>query len=83
MAAIGSTQQILNPEAYLCECADKFILCNARQHVSYHRFKVGDDINIDKVLMVDKLRRIVCEGECGLCPDEMDKLKEKLNKILS
>ena len=77
MAATGSTQQILFPSSYLCECADRFIACKADQYLQYHKYKVG--IKPD----IDRMKRIVCEGECGLCPDEIQKFKEELNKILS
>ncbi len=83
MAAIGSTQQILFPDTYLCECADKFISCKAKQYIQYDRYKVGKSPDIDFLLKVDRIRRIVCEEECGLCPEEMVKLKERLNKMLS
>lgn len=83
MAAIGSTQQILFPSSYLCECADKHIACKAEQYIQYHRYKVGIKPDIDQVLKIDRMRRIVCGGECGLCPEEMEKFKEELNRILS
>lgn len=83
MAAIGSTQQILFPGSYLCECADKYVSCKASQYIQYYRYKVGIRPEIDIVLKVDRLRRMVCESGCGLCPDEIDRLKEELSKIIS
>lgn len=83
MPAIGSTQQILFPSSYICECADNFIACRANQYIKYHRYKVGRKPDINLVLKVDRIRRMVCESECGLCPDEIEKLREELNKILS
>lgn len=77
------TQQILYPDSYLCECADNFISCNAAKYMQYFRFKIGSTPNIDEILKVDKLRRIVCDGGCGLCADDIDKLKQELNKIIS
>ena len=83
MAAVGSTQQILFPDRYVCECADKFVACKGNQYVRYHRYKVGAAPDIDTVLKVDRLRKLVCESPCGLCPDEIGQLREELNKILS
>lgn len=78
----GSTQQILYPEDYLCKCADEYILCKAKQYIVYHRYKVGSIPDIDLCLKVARLRRLVCEGKCGLCPEEEQLLKERFNKIL-
>lgn len=80
--AAGSTQQILYPEKYLCDCADEYILCKAKQYLTYHRYKVGSVPDIDLCLKVARLRRLVCQDRCGLCPEEEQLLRERLNKIL-
>ena len=83
MAATGSTQQILFPSSYLCECADRFIACKADRYLQYHKYKVGIKPDIDTDLKIYRMRRIVSEREFGLCQDEIQKFKEELNKILS
>ncbi len=65
MSATGSTQQILFPSSYLCECADRFIACKADQYLQYHKYKVGIKPDMDTVLKIDRMRRIVCEGNVG------------------
>lgn len=80
---IGSTQQILYPEKYLCECADKFVACTAKVYLNWFKYKIGKEPDIDLVLKVARMRRIVCEEECGLCPEELGKMREMLNKIVN
>ena len=55
MAATGSTQQILFPSSYLCECADRFIACKADQYLQYHKYKVGIKPDMDMVLKIDRM----------------------------
>ena len=68
MSATGSTQQILFPSSYLCECADRFIACKADQYLQYHKYKVGIKPDMDMVLKIDRMRRIVCEGGMRVVP---------------
>lgn len=82
MAAIGSTEQILFPDSYICKCADKFIACEAKRYIEYGRYKVGKEPDIRLALKVDKLRRLFCEEHCGLCPEEIERLKERMNRII-
>ena len=56
MAVTGSTQQILFPSSYLCECADRFIACKADQYLQYHKYKVGIKPDMDTVLKIDRMR---------------------------
>lgn len=78
----GSTQQILYPGEYLCKCADEYVVCKSKQFLQYFRYKIGSKPDIDKVLKVVRLRRLVCENRCGLCPEEEALLRERFNKIL-
>ena len=82
MVAVAGTQQILYPEDYLCQCADNFIVCKLDQYMTYFRYKIGSEPDINEVLLVDRIHKIICGYECGLCPDELDKLRERLNKIV-
>lgn len=83
MYSPGSTQQVMFPEKYLCECADKFIVCESERYIEYWRYKVGRNADIDLALKVNKLKRLICDGSCGLCPEEIEKLKEIMNKIVT
>ena len=82
MMAVAGTQQILYPEDYLCQCADNFIVCKLDQYMTYFRYKIGSEPDINEVLLVERIRKIICGYEYGLCPDELDKLRERLNKIV-
>lgn len=83
MARFGGAQQVVFPDKYLCECADKFIACESKRYIEYWKYKIGKDADIDLALKVSRLKRIICEGSCGLCEDEIIKLKEIMNKIIS
>lgn len=77
-----SAQQILYPNEYLCQCADNFLSCRGSEYIQYFRYKVGRKPDIDLALKVERIRKMLCERDCGLCPDEIKKLEERLNKIL-
>lgn len=83
MSAIGSTQQILYPGDYLCECADKFVACTATPYLTWYKYKVGEKPDIDLVLKVARMRRVICEEECGLCPEELAGMREALNLLIN
>lgn len=80
---IGSTQQILFPGDYLCECADRFVACTARNYLNWFRYKIGREPDTDLILKVARMRRIICEDECGLCPEEVARMREMLNKLIN
>lgn len=82
MEYIAGTQQILYPEDYVCSCADHYIACKADEYLRYFRFKVGKMPDIDHVLEIERIRRIACGYECGLCPREIGQIRERLNKLL-
>ncbi len=79
---MGSTQQILFPEEYLCRCADEFISCKTKQYMNYYKYKVGSKPDIKMILKVDRIRRIICDNICGLSDCELNIVREKLNKLL-
>lgn len=82
MEYISGTQQILYPENYICDCADHYIACKADEYLRYYKYKVGKTPDINHVMEIERVRRIACGNECGLCPDEVAKIRERLNKLL-
>lgn len=66
----------------LCPDIDHYISCIAKQYMDYERYKIGSKPDIDHVLHVERIRRVVCEGPCYLCEDDRDKLNEYVNKLI-
>ena len=81
--AVAGTQQILYPESYICECADKFIVCRLDQFMTYYKYKIGKEPDLNEALLVERIRKIICGYECGLCPEELERLRERLNKMVN
>lgn len=72
----------ISPSA-LCQRMDHWLSCHGRTYARYHDYIVGPNPDISKALRVERLRRVMCEGGCGLCPDEIDRLSEHINVLLS
>lgn len=78
-----STQSIIqiHPNE-MCDRIDRYIACMSKSYLTYHRYKVGSNPDIRNVAKVDHLRRILCEGNCYICPEDKEKIAEYINKLL-
>lgn len=74
-------QQILYPDTYVCQCADKYIACMLGPFIAYSMYKIGKKPDIDQVFEVERLRRLVCDNPCGMCEGDLNTIKEQLIEI--
>lgn len=77
------TQSVRNLDtANLCNEVDEWLSCQGRRYVRYDRYKIGEKPDISHAIKMERLRRSLCESDCGLCPDEVMLLRERINKLL-
>lgn len=67
----------------LCGAVDEWLSCQWSRYMRYHRYKIGDKPDISYWSKMVRLRKSLCENDCGLCPDEVRLLKERVNKLLA
>lgn len=67
----------------LCPRMDYWLSCHGRTYARHQDYLVGPSPDIRMALRVERLRKALCEGGCGLCPDEEDRLREHINVLLS
>lgn len=77
-------QTLLNPSVSdVCHRVDEWLSCHAGAYMTYHRYVVGSEPDMDLARKVIALRDILCERGCGLCDDEIETLKNQLKRLMS
>lgn len=69
--------------ADLCKAVDEWLSCQWGGYMRYHRYRVGDKPDVSHWGRMVRLRKSLCESDCGLCPDEVRSLKEHINRLLA
>lgn len=67
----------------LCLRADEYLSCELNSYIVYDKYKVGSAPDFNDMLGVVRLRRAVCENRCRLSQEDLYRLSEKLNKLVS
>lgn len=67
----------------LCKSVDEWMSCQWGRYMRYHRYRIGDKPDISYWGKIIRLQRSLCDNDCGLCPDEVRSLKERINKLLA
>ena len=67
----------------LCKVVDEWLSCQWGRYMRYHRYRIGDKPDISYWGKIIRLQRSLCDNDCGLCPDEVRSLKERVNKLLA
>lgn len=72
----------LNPDE-LCRRADEFMACELKSYLIYDKYMIGERPNLKHLSDVARLRRVVCGNRCLLSDEDLSRLSEKLNKVVS
>lgn len=70
-------------ESDLCRRADEFVACELKSYIIYDKYKIGEEPDLKLISGVARLRRVVCINRCVLPDEDLVRLSEKLNKIVS
>lgn len=79
-----STQSVSNIDNLdLCKIVDEKLACTGISYMRFYTYRIGEKPDIDRNLVLVRLRRVVCEDSCGLCPEDIGKVGEYINKLVS
>lgn len=67
----------------ICRRADEFVACELKSYIIYDKYKIGEKPDLELISGVTRLRRVVCGNRCLLPDEDLIRLSEKLNKIVS
>lgn len=67
----------------LCLRADEYLSCELNSYIVYDKYKVGPEPEFNDMMRVVRLRRAVCENRCRMSEEDLYRLSEKLNKLVS
>lgn len=72
----------LDPDE-LCLRSDEYLSCELKSYIVYDKYKIGTAPKFNDMMDVVRLRSIVCGNRCMLSDEDLYRLSEKLNKIVS
>lgn len=72
----------LDPEE-LCLKADEYLSCELKSYIVYDKYKIGSKPDMNDMIDINRLRRVVCGNRCLLGDEDLIRLSELLNKRVS
>jgi len=50
-----------------------------KQYLLHNRFDIGDDVDVDSILYINRLEKIFCQDYCSIDKKDITTVKEKIN----